>query len=141
MKRLAIASAVVAVVVGMGACARDDSPDVARGPSASSPSTTSASTDTLGLCRRALPGREGVSATPTTVGDLRTRGYGGPVQKHPLGNVFPASAPGEPAAWCWTRQAVDSYTAWGVHVPDAAERAITVIGPTDVVPAGRPVIP
>ena len=98
-------------------------------------------TDPRALCRQALPDRDVVSATVTTVGNLRAWGYGGPVQKHPLGNVFPSAAPSDPAVWCWTRDAVDSYTAWGAHAPDAAGRAITVIGPTDQIPVGAPVVP
>jgi hypothetical protein len=138
MKRLAVASAVLALLVGLGGCTRDRDTSPGTGLDASTPATT---TDPLGLCRQALPDRDVISATRTTVGDLRAWGYSGPLQKHPLGNAFPASAPTEPAAWCWTREAVDSYTAWGVHAPDLAERAITVTGPTDEIPAGPPIIP
>jgi hypothetical protein len=126
------------MLVGLVGCARDSHMNPGTERDASTPATM---TDPLVLCRQALPDRDVVSGTWTTVGDLRTWGYGGPMQKRPLGNVFPPSAPTEPAGWCWTREAIDSYTAWGVHAPDAAERAITVIGPTDVIPTGPPVIP
>jgi hypothetical protein len=126
------------MLAGLVGCARDGHMNPGTEPDASTPAST---TDPLVVCRQALPDRDVVSGAWTTVGDLRTWGYGGPVQKRPLGNVFPPSAPTEPSAWCWTREAVDSYTAWGVHAPDAAERAITVIGPTDVIPTGPPVIP
>ena len=138
MKRLALASAILATLVGCGGHARDGDANSGTGPSRS---TSAATTDPLVQCRLALPGRDVVSATRTTVGDLRAWGYGGPVQKHPLGSVFPSAAPSEPAIWCWTRDATDSYTAWGAHARDAAGRAITVIGPTDQVPVGPPKIP
>jgi len=138
MKRLAAASAILAVLVALAGCAGDRNTSSGTGSDASTQATP---TDAIVLCRQALPDRDVVSGIWTTVGDLRTWGYGGPVQKRPMGDAFVPSAPTEPAAWCWTREAVDSYTAWGVHVPDAAARAITVTGPTDVIPTGPPVIP
>ena len=140
MKKLAVASAVSALLIGLGACARDS--DAGTGPTVSTDlSTPATATDSLVLCRQALPDRMVVSATRTSVGDLRTWGFSGPVQKRPLANVFPSAASSDPAAWCWTREAVDSYTAWGVHAPETAQRAVTVHGPTDVIPAGPPLIP
>jgi hypothetical protein len=59
----------------------------------------------------------------------------------PLRNAFPASAPADLAAWCWTKDAPDRYTAWGVTATDPPERAITVAGPTPVTPSGPPVVP
>jgi hypothetical protein len=138
MERLAVASAVLVVLVGFGGCARDGDTNPGTGPGAVTPATT---IDSLALCRQALPARDVVSATPTTVGDLRTWGYSGPVQQRPLLNVFPSSASSEPAAWCWTREAVDSYAAWGAHATDAAEHAITLHGPTNLTPSGPPIIP
>jgi len=137
MKNLAVASAVLAVLVGLGACAHDSDTNAGTGPTVSTDvSTPATTTDSLVLCRQALPDRVVVSATRTSVGDLRTWGYSGPVQKRPLANVFPSAASSDPAAWCWTKEAVDSYTAWGVHGLDTAQRAITARGPTDVIPAG-----
>lgn len=140
VKNLAVASAVFVVLVGLGACARDSSAGTGSTVSTdlSTPATT---TDPLVLCRQALPDRVVVSATRTSVGDLRSWGFSGPVQKRPLANVFPSAASSDPAAWCWTRAAVDSYTVWGVHASDTPRRAITATGPTDVVPAGPPLIP
>ena len=142
VKNLAVASAVLAVLVGLGACARDSDTSAGTGPIVSTDlSTPATTTDPLVLCRQALPDRVVVSATRTSVGDLRSWGFSGPVQKRPLANVFPSAASSDPAAWCWTRAAVDSYTAWGVHASDTPRRAITATGPTDVVPAGPPLIP
>jgi hypothetical protein len=70
-------------------------------------------TTALSLCRQALPRRDVVSGTWTTVSDLRSWGYSGPVQKRPLRDVFPSASPAGLAAWCWTKDAPDSYTAWG----------------------------
>jgi hypothetical protein len=95
----------------------------------------------LSACRVALPGHDVVSGAWTTVGALRTWGYGGPKPTRPLRNAFPAAKPTEPAAWCWTKEAADRYTAWGVHAPGGALRAITVTGPTTTTPSGEPRIP
>ena len=139
MKKLAVASAVLALLIGLEACARDS--DAGTGPTVSTDlSTPATATDCLcsagRLCRPVV-----VSATRTSAGDLRTWGYSSPVQKRPLANVFPSAASSDPAAWCWTREAVDSYAAWGVHAPETAQRAATVNGPTDMIPAGPPLIP
>jgi hypothetical protein len=140
MKRPAIRVAVLVLLIGLGGCAapRGSSTGPGAGPDTTTPATP---TDPLVLCRQALPDRNLVSGTWTTVGDLRTWGYGGPTQTHPLADVFPALGPAAPAAWCWTREAADTYTAWGVQSPDHAERALTVVGPTKETPAGPPVIP
>jgi hypothetical protein len=136
MRRLAVASAVLAVLVGLGGCAHNS--DANTG---SRPAVSATAADPLTLCRQALPDRDVVSAEWTTVGDLRTWGYGGPVQQHPMGTAFPASGADDRAIWCWTREAADSYTAWGVHPPDGAARAIGIMGPTEMTPSGPPVIP
>jgi hypothetical protein len=104
------------------------------------PPTTSP-TDAFALCRQVLPGRDVVSGTWTTVGDLRGYGYSGPVARHPLADAFPMAAPSDEAAWCWTKNAPDSYTAWGARTPDGARQALTVDGPTETTPAGPPLVP
>jgi hypothetical protein len=97
--------------------------------------------DAFALCRQAFPGREVVSGTWTTVRDLRRYGYGGPVARHPLADAFPSAAPSDQAAWCWTKDAPDSYTAWGARAPDDIRRALTVSGPTNRTPSGPPIVP
>jgi len=97
--------------------------------------------DAFALCRQALPGRDVVSGTWTTVGDLRSYGYSGPVARHPLAGAFPSAAPSDQAAWCWTKDAPDSYTAWGARTPGDVRRALTVNGPTDTTPSGPPIVP
>src|SRR5262245_47590479 len=124
MKRLALAA--IAILVGLGGCAGDanartqptgpaQTEPVQKGPP---PTQGTTMIDALALCLRALPDRHVVSAAWTTVGDLRAWGHGGPVQQHPLSRAFPNAAPEERAAWCWTREAVDNVTAWGVHGSD-----------------------
>jgi hypothetical protein len=145
MKRLALVAG--AVLVALSGCAgAADTPTqpvqtqpvpVQKGP----PPTLGTATDAFALCLRALPDRHVVSAEWTTVGDLRAWGHGGPVQQRPLSKAFPGAAPEEPAVWCWTQEAADSVTAWGVHGSDPAERAIGIVGPTGTIPSGPPVIP
>jgi hypothetical protein len=102
----------------------------------------------LVLCRDALPRRQVVSGAWTTVDNLRGWGYGGPVQQHPLSGAFPSAAPSDQAAWCWTRDAPGTYTAWAVRAPDGARHAMTIsqIGatdstPTETMPSGPPIVP
>ena len=64
-----------------------------------------------------------------------------PVQKHPLSGTFASASTTDPAAWCWTKDAPDSYTAWGVRAGDKAQHAITVVGPTTATPSGPPRVP
>jgi hypothetical protein len=107
----------------------------------SSSTVTTPPTDALALCRQALSGRDVVSGTWATVADLRDWGYGGPVLKQPMIDAFPGAAPTDQAAWCWTKNAPDSFTAWGVRASDAVQLAITVNGPTSTIPSGEPRIP
>jgi hypothetical protein len=138
---------VIVGLVATASCAATVSPPRAvppvaqTSPTATATTSTSTPTTALALCRDALAGRDVVSGTWATVGDLRSWGYGGPVPTRPLRDVFAAAAPTDPAAWCWTKDAPDSYTAWGVRAHDAPQHAITVVGPTAVTPSGPPRIP
>lgn len=141
MRRTALPLIAIAVLAAVGACAPTSGPGGTVAPTAPIGGSTTP-TSVLALCRRALLDRDVVSGTWTTVGDLRTWGYGGPVQKRPLATAFPGPGDDAPAAWCWTRQAAGNYTAWGVLAPDGpAVRAINVIGPTSTTPSGPPRIP
>jgi hypothetical protein len=127
----------------------------APSPIASSPSGASSpwaplatSAAALVLCRDALPSRQVVSGAWTTVDALRGWGYGGPVQNRPLSDAFPSAVPSDQAAWCWTRDAPHTYTAWAVRAPDGAVHAMTIseIGatdstPTEPTPSGPPLVP
>ncbi len=138
MRRVGMLVAISAALVAVSSCAKPNGLSTEKG---SPDATTPSGSDPSALCRRALPGHLVVSATWTTVGEVRSWGYGGPVQKRPLSAAFASAAPGDQAAWCWTRESRESYTAWAVRAPADAVRAITVNGPTEVTPAGPPRIP
>lgn len=139
MRRTVLPLVAIAVLAAAGACAGRSG---TAGPTAPSSPTTTSPTSALALCQRALPDRDVVSGTWTNVGDLRTWGYGGPVQHRPLATAFPGPGDDAPAAWCWSRQAADNYTAWGVLAPDGpAIRAVNLIGPMSGTPSGPPRIP
>jgi hypothetical protein len=141
MRRTLLPLMAIAVLLGSGACA-DQTDTGTAAPSGPTTPTETIPTGALALCQRALPDRDVVSGTWTTVGDLRTWGYGGPVQKRPLATAFPGAAADARAAWCWTRQAADDYTAWGVPAPDGTPvQAIDLMGPMNTNPSGPPVIP
>ncbi len=97
--------------------------------------------DALTACRQAMPKLDVVSGTWTSVADLRGWGVGGPVARHPLSGAFPNARPTDQAAWCWTRDLPDSYTAWGVRPPGESERALGVSGPSMPIPSGPPLVP
>jgi hypothetical protein len=134
MRRVIRSATTIAALVATASCAATVTP-------AATITTPPPATTALALCRQALASRDVVSGTWTTVSDLRSWGYSGPVQQRPLRDVFASAAPTDPAAWCWTKDAPDSYTAWGVRPNDTPQHAITVTGPTTVTPTGRPVIP
>jgi anaerobic selenocysteine-containing dehydrogenase len=91
-------------------------------------------------CRAALPGEHVVSAQRTTVGAVRTWGYGGPIQHRPLRTAFAAAPAPDQALWCWTRESARRVTAYAVHHGYAA-RAISVVGPGGGTPRGAPLVP
>jgi hypothetical protein len=122
-------------LMATGSCAAATAPDRAGHSTAAA-----SSGDALTVCRQALPSLHVVSGTWTTVGELRSWGYG-PMDRHPLADAFPSAGPADQAAWCWTIDAPDSYTAWGVRTPHGAQRAMTVTGPTKNIPSGAPVVP
>ena len=130
-----------ALIPLLAAASCASTPGAEQGGSTTHSTVTTSPADALALCRQALPGRDVVSGTWATVGDLRSWGYGGPVQKQPLLNVFQGAAPTDQAAWCWTKNAPDSFTAWGVKAPNGAQLAITMNGPTSTIPSGAPLIP
>jgi hypothetical protein len=134
----------VLVLVVMTACSSGTTPNssgtTARPPTGH-PSPPGQGSDALAFCRLALPGQDVVSGTWTTVGDLRAYGFSGPVRRTPLATAYPSAPASDRAAWCWTRDTPDSYTAWGARAPDDAQRAVTVNGPTDTTPSGPPIIP
>jgi hypothetical protein len=140
MKRLSASLAAITVVVATAACT---SAPASRGQS-SGPSTTTASAraaTALDLCRHVLVGRHVVSGSWTTVGDLRSYGYGPPPQHQPMRDGFGTASDTDSAVWCWTVEWPDSYTAWGVRPQGEAMRAVGVTGPAMGVPSGRPTIP
>ena len=139
MRRYLLPFIAMAALFAVGGCAHPVVTGTAPLLTPSSPPATPSSA--LALCQHALPGRDVVSGTWTTVDDLRTWGYGGPVQKRPLATAFPGVAADAQAAWCWTRQAADDYTAWGVPTDGAAVKAINLMGPVTTTPSGRPSIP
>jgi hypothetical protein len=141
MKRVAVSMAMLAVLAAGSSCASAVTPAVLGRPSRPPVVPVPPTPTALALCRQVLPGRDVVSGTWTTVGDLRTWGYSGPVQRRPLQAVFANASPADQAAWCWTKNSADSYTAWGARANDEPQRAITVIGPTTVTPSGSPRIP
>lgn len=77
----------------------------------------------LAVCRQELRGRDVVSGTWTTVGALRDWGHGGPVATQPLAHVFPTASAADQAAWCWTKDAPQTYTMWGARAQDGAQFA------------------
>jgi hypothetical protein len=138
----------IAALIAMASCTAETTPAGGGRPGHFSATTGVAAatmpplpTTALRLCRQALPSRDVVSGTWTTVRGLRSWGQSGPVHKWPAGDVFASASPGDLAAWCWTRDAPDSYSAWGVRPPDPPQRAVTVTGPNAVTPSGLPAIP
>jgi hypothetical protein len=140
--RLALATVSLAALAAVAGCGQPVKTGTTPPPTIT-PSVTATVVphDALDLCKQALPGRDVVSGSATTVGALRDWGYGGPVAHHPLATVFATAAPTATAAWCWTKEAADSYTAWGVLAPGSVAQAINITGPIDQPPSGAPVIP
>jgi hypothetical protein len=143
MRRRAAVILSLAILFAATACAQGvpEAPGAPSSPVGPARPPTTGPADALALCRRALPDSDVVSGTWTTVGSLREWGYGGPVQQRPLADAFAGTAAAQAAVWCWTREAADSYTAWGVLGPGSTDRAITVNGPTRQTPSGPPIIP
>ena len=148
MKRVVLPATTIAALIATASCTAVTTPASGGRPGRSSATTDVAAATTppppttaLNLCRQALPSRHVVSGTWTTVSGLRSWGVSGPVQKRPLRDVFPSASLSDLAAWCWTKDASDSYSAWGVRPQDRPQRAITVNGPTTVTPSGAPRIP
>lgn len=148
MRRVVLTATTIAALIAMASCAAATTPASGGRPDRSSATTDMAAATTprlpttaLSLCRQALPSRDVVSGAWTTVSRVRSWGDSGPVHKWPAGEVFPSASPGNLAAWCWTTDAPDRYTAWGVRPHDPPQRAVTVIGPNTVTPSGLPAIP
>jgi hypothetical protein len=148
VRRVVLSATTIAALIATASCAAVTTPADGGRPGRTSATTGVADTTTppppttaLSLCRLALPSRDAVSGTWTTVSGLRSWGFSGPVQKRPLRDVFPSASPADLAVWCWTKDARDRYTAWGVRPQDPPQHAITVTGPTTVTPSGPPRIP
>ena len=140
MKRLSASLAAIAVIVATASCT---SAPAGRGQS-SGPSATTAgarAVTALELCRRVLVGRHVVSGSWTTVGELRSYGYGPPPQHQPMQDGFGSASDTDSAVWCWTQDGLQTYTAWGALPQGELLRAVGVTGPGMGIPSGRPTIP
>lgn len=100
------------------------------------------------ICLLALPTDRVVSATPTTVGAIRSRLMGPPSggsPDAPAARAFPGASAQEPGAWCWTagstRRAAGD-TAWGAAPGYAPVEFLGVLAaPGPGRPAGPPSFP
>ena len=137
MRRLALFAFVP--VIAAAACSCAASAGAVGIGSAGGSATPTSSGGALAVCREELPGRDVVSGTWTTVGGLRSWGYGGPVAKRPLADVFPTASAAGQAAWCWTKNAPHVYTMWGARAHDGSQLAIKMTeagGQADTAPSG-----
>jgi hypothetical protein len=144
----------VVLLLALSACARPatsapsadmGSPRASASPAPDSPTTSFAALPLIptaqAICRTALPGRTVVSASGTSVGQLRAYQYGGPVAHRPLAGSFPEAPGSGKAEWCWTRDTLETLSAWGVRSGEPPIRAMTITGPSTGIPAGAPIVP
>lgn len=110
-----------------------------------------ASTAARELCEAALPGRQLVSATAATVGEIREHRVGPGLS--PAANSFVGHSDSSTGAWCWVVRPADSSlpdggtTAYGVGPgaatgePEVVEFAVIGRGATGGQTSGAPIVP
>lgn len=99
----------------------------------------SAAAEAQRVCTLALKGAEVASATPATLGEIRSHGIGGGGRK-PAEGAFGTDADGDVGAWCWTRNGPKEFTSYGVGA-DGSVVLFASIRDFATVPSGAPVIP
>jgi hypothetical protein len=65
----------------------------------------------------------------TTVAQLRSYQFGGPIAHRPLQHAFPGSARTRLAAWCLLRDGPNTASLWGTLASGRRQHAITISGP------------
>lgn len=103
------------------------------------------------ICLSALPGKQVVSATQTTVGAIRAHTIGPPSggsPDAPAAHAFPGLPANSPAAWCWTTTPAagpaaggSDFEAWGATRGEAVAFVGLVNPPGPGVPSGPPSFP